>query len=117
MFRPLRIFLIVIGALLVLLGVIAVLGIIFGTAVIASWPFHHFFFGRLFALLFVLLLLFFGLRLLLWPLRYRRYGRAWRNYDPAMDTLRQRYARGEISKEQFEQMSHDLEQHRWEQKE
>jgi uncharacterized membrane protein len=34
-----------------------------------------------------------------------------------MDTLRQRYARGEISKEQFEQMSHDLEQHRWQQKE
>ncbi len=72
MFRPLRIFIIAIGALLVLLGVIAVLGVVFSKATFALWPFHDFFFGRLFGLLFVLLLLFFGLRLLLWPFRYRR---------------------------------------------
>ena len=113
MFRPFRIFVLVIGALLVSLGVIAVLGIFFGAAIL---PFHYFFFGQLLGIFFVLLILFFGLRLLLWPFMFRARGRAWRNYDPAMVTIRQRYARGEISKEQFEQMSHDLDQHRWQQR-
>ncbi|MDG6902652.1 MAG: SHOCT domain-containing protein [Nitrososphaerota archaeon] len=39
----------------------------------------------------------------------RRY---WYGYGDAREILRQRYARGEITKEQFEQMSRDLEQHR-----
>lgn len=90
------------------------LGILFGAVIV---PLHYFFFGRLFAFFVVLLILIFGLRLVFMPFRYRRYARAWQNYDPAIDTLRQRYARGEISKEQFEQMSRDLEQHRLQQRE
>lgn len=42
----------------------------------------------------------------------RRYYR--RNYwyrDEAHDILRERYARGEITREQFDQMTRDLEQH------
>jgi len=101
----------VIGALFLILGVGAFLWIFFGTAV---FPFHYgfFFVGPLFGLIFILFLVFLGLRFLLWPIGYRRYGRAWR-YDPAMDTLRQRYARGEITKEQFDQMTRDLEQNRF----
>jgi uncharacterized membrane protein len=49
----------------------------------------------------------FAIRLGTRPWRYRRY-------DPAMHLLRKRYARGEISKEQFEQMAHDLQDHRYE---
>src|SRR5574341_1450171 len=40
-----------------------------------------------------------------YPRRYWRYG------DDAYYILRERYARGEITKEQFEQMMRDLQQH------
>lgn len=43
----------------------------------------------------------FAVRLGTRPWRYRRY-------DPAMQLLRTRYARGEITKEQFAQMAQDL---------
>lgn len=48
---------------------------------------------------------------------YRRrmyyYGRGrWFQDDTAMESLRQRYARGEITRDQFEQMASDLEKHR-----
>ncbi len=39
----------------------------------------------------------------------RRYG--WWRYDGASQILRERYAKGEISKEQFDQMMRDLEMH------
>ena len=39
----------------------------------------------------------------------RRYG--WWRYDGASQILRERYAKGEITKEQFEQMMRDLERH------
>jgi len=38
---------------------------------------------------------------------YRHYGR-W-GYDPAMDVARERFARGEISREQFDQIATELE--------
>lgn len=46
------------------------------------------------------------------PYRRRGYYRRWYGYDSAMESLRQRYARGEISRDQFEQMASDLEKHR-----
>ena len=39
----------------------------------------------------------------------RRYG--WWRYDGASQILRERYAKGEITKEQFDQMMRDLEGH------
>jgi uncharacterized membrane protein len=44
-----------------------------------------------------------------WRRRYRGYYGS--NDDDAIQVLRQRYARGEITKEQLEQMTRDLEQH------
>ncbi len=66
-----------------------------------------------------LLILGFGLRLIFRPWRrwgqYGRggyYGRGYYGYDPAMQALRERYARGEITKDQFDSMASDLERHR-----
>jgi putative membrane protein len=44
-----------------------------------------------------------------WGWGYR--GRYWRRYDQAVAILRERYAKGEITKEQFDQMMRDLEAH------
>ncbi len=64
-------------------------------------PFPWFFFVPAF------FLLFFGLRWFLWG------GWGWGWYrggygDPAVETLRERFARGEITKEQFDSMMRDL---------
>ncbi len=56
----------------------------------------------------VLFLIFFAVRWYFWGGWW--WGRRWYygGYDPALETLRQRYARGEITKEQYEQMRKDL---------
>ena len=66
-------------------------------------------------------LIFFGVRWLFWGWGYGRgywhgYGsRYWRNQGPwdnaATEILKQRYAKGEITKEQFDQMMRDLKAH------
>ena len=67
-----------------------------------------------FGFLFFLIFLFINFRVVFWgwggAWGWRR--RYWYGYGDASEILRQRYARGEITKEQFEQMSRDLEQHR-----
>ena len=89
-----------------------------GTAPYAYYPrpFFGFFFFPFGIILFVLLI-FFVFRLAFWPWRrgyYGYYGHHghWRGWDDANEILRQRYARGEITKDQFEQMQRDLEQHK-----
>ena len=62
-----------------------------------------------FGILFFFMFVFFVARLVLWPLGWRR--RYWYGYGDAREILRQRYARGEISKDQFDQMRRDLDQH------
>ena len=69
------------------------------------WPF-----GTVVFLLFLFLIfrfIFWGWGGWGWRRRYW-YGYG---YGDAREILRQRYARGEISKEQFDQMTRDLEQH------
>ena len=74
------------------------------------YPFYRPFFfpfGLLFGIF--LIFIFFGvLRWIFWPWRYRR--RYWGYRDESYYILRQRYARGEITKEQFQQMMRDLEE-------
>jgi uncharacterized membrane protein len=63
-----------------------------------------------FFLLFLLVWVsFFVLRVVLWSGRgRRRYGRAGPHQDPAVMAARQRYARGEITRDQFDQIMTDL---------
>ncbi len=74
-------------------------------------PFYMFFFFPLGFLVFFFVI-FFVFRMAFWPWRRPYYYGRWRHWDYADDILRQRYARGEITKDQFEQMQKDLEQHR-----
>jgi len=76
-------------------------------------PFFGFFFFPFGIILFVFLI-FFVFRLAFWPWRRGYYGYHGhrRGWDDANEILRQRYARGEITKDQFEQMQRDLEQHK-----
>jgi len=74
---------------------------------------HYWFPFPFFPLIFipVIFLFFFGFRWFFWSCwswgRGSYYGQY---YDPAIVALRERYAKGEITKEQLEQMTKDLEQ-------
>ena len=70
------------------------------------------FFGFLFfpfGLIAFFFLVFVVFRLAFWPGRRGYHGR-WGSWNDADEILRRRYARGEITKEQFEQMRRDLDQ-------
>lgn len=79
-----------------------------------GWPFFGF--GWIFIPL-VFILIFFGFRWFFWG--GCTWGRGWgyyrQHYDPALQTLRERYARGDINKEQFDDMSRKLHEIRNEQ--
>jgi putative membrane protein len=71
------------------------------------WPFPM----GLFVGIFVIFIIFGILRWIFWPPWYGYRRRHWRYQDESYYILRQRYARGEITKEQFEQMTQDLRAH------
>lgn len=73
------------------------------------YPFYWYPFFFPFGWIFGFLILFWVLRWLFWPWAWghrRRYG----GYFDEYRILRVRYARGEITKEQFEQMTRDLQE-------
>jgi len=65
-----------------------------------------------FGSVFCFFIAFFVLRMLFWPLGWGGRRGNWHFTGDAEEILRQRYARGGITKEQFEQMAKDLEQRR-----
>jgi uncharacterized membrane protein len=84
------------------LAIAAGLGVYFYSAGIHPYWFPFPFFPLIFFPVFFLV--FFGFRWLgCWG-----WSGGW--YDPAMGTLRERYAKGEITKEQLDQMTRDLAQ-------
>ncbi len=77
----------------------------------AGYPFFGWWFFFPFGLIFFFVLIFVAGRLIFWPIGWGWRRRYWYGYGDANEILRQRYARGEITKEQFDQMRRDLEQH------
>ncbi len=61
---------------------------------------------------FFIFMLFFAFRWLVFPWRGRYYYGRWHHHDGAAEILRERYAKGEITKDQFDQMTRDLQQER-----
>lgn len=104
------------------IGFLAVIGtmaaislIIFRPAPVGYYPFAWGFFpfGFFFAF-FWIIAIFWILRWIFRPWRWgysRRYWGYWGYGDRAYYILRERYARGEITKDQFDQMMRELQQH------
>jgi len=65
--------------------------------------------GEFLIILLVILLGLFVIRMLYWRSRRRYWREKWKGNE-AIRILRERYARGEITKEQFDQTLHDLRQ-------
>jgi len=76
-----------------------------------GYPFYGWWFFP-FGIVFIFVVLFLVSRLVFWPMGWGWRRRYWYGYGygDSNEILRQRYARGEITKEQFEQTKRDLEQ-------
>jgi uncharacterized membrane protein len=80
-----------------------------------TYPYRFGLFGGVFFFFFVLIVVFFIVRVAFWSTRQSRYGRRYRQYPeggygqnrPVM-VARMRYARGEITREQYDQIVQDL---------
>jgi len=71
--------------------------------------YHPFFFPfGIFFGIFMIFIVFGALKWIFRPWRWGRRRRYWRYRDESYYILRERYARGEITKEQYEQMMQDL---------
>ena len=83
------------------------------TAPYYGYPYYGWWFFFPFGFFFLVILIFAVIRLIFWPWGWGGRGRRgyWYRYGDAREILRQRYARGELTKEQYEQMMRDLEQH------
>ena len=103
-------------ALLAVIGTIAAIGYLLRPVGVTYYPFGFGFFPfGLFFGFFWIIAIFWFVRFLFWPWRWgmgrRYYGHGWGYGDQAYNILRERYARGEISKDQYDQMMRDLQQH------
>ena len=81
-----------------------------------SSPYRYGLFGGFFLFFFILIVIFFIVRVAFWSTRASRYGRRYGQYGagpnygmnrPAM-IARMRYAKGEITREQYDQIMRDL---------
>ena len=100
------------ATLLVLVGAAVVTSLVLFATRAPSTEGPRFFFFPFgwFGAIFLFFAFFWVLKWFFWPWRW--HGRPyWRYRDGAYYILRERYARGEISKEQYDQMMRDLQQH------
>jgi putative membrane protein len=102
-------------ALIILVGVSIATSLIFFASRSSGsfyplFPFFPFHFGLLGAI-FLIFIIFLVARLLFWPWRKYNLNSYSQDRGDARVILRERYAKGEITKEQFEQMMRDLKEH------
>ena len=100
------------GLLLLLIVALVFAGIGRLFYVPATMPYYGGWFFFPFGFLFFLFIIFLVGRLIFWPWGWGWRRGYWYHHDEAGEILRQRYARGELTKEQFDQMMRDLAQHR-----
>ncbi|MGC8645572.1 MAG: SHOCT domain-containing protein [Thermoplasmata archaeon] len=117
---PRRVFLYGLTVMFILIGIAAVLSVIFNPhnypSAFSAWigvagSVVGVLIGLFFLFIFIWVIVWFA-RSIGWISRSSKYaGKSWRwwEYDEALEILRERYARGEITKEQYEQMMNDLE--------
>ena len=112
---------IVIGVVFVAVAALILLMLVYPASFGLTAPTSPYGFGRfggVFALFFILIVVFFIVRVAFWSTRASRYGR---RYDPDRSggngpnrpamIARMRYARGEITREQYDQIMKDLGRH------
>ena len=112
---------ILIGGILVGVAALVLLILLYPTSfglAPPTYPYRFGLFGGFFFFFFVLIVVFFIVRVAFWSTRQSRYGRGYRRpgpggYGPDRPAMvaRMRYARGEISREQYEQIMQDLGRH------
>ena len=106
---------IAVGVILVLIGIALFSGLYLFPRYVAPYGYYYIpFFPFGFLWIIIGLFLFFGLlRFIFWPWGWGGYRRRYRyGYDESYRILRERYARGEVTKDQLDQMTRDLDQHR-----
>jgi len=117
--RPPRIhwFPIIIGVVFAVVAIILLLVLFFPTAFGLPAPTgpYRYGLGGFFVFFFVIIVLFFIVRVAFWSTRASRYGRRYGGGPPREETMnrpamiaRMRYARGEITREQYDQIMRDL---------
>ena len=103
-------------AFLAVISTITSIGFLLRPAGVVYYPFGWGFFPFApFFAFFWIIAIFWFVRFLFWPWRWgmgrRYYGQGWGYGDQAYNIIRERYARGEITKDQYDQMMRDLQQH------
>jgi len=112
--RPFRWLPVVIGVVLAGVAALLLLLLLFPSAFgvsSPSYPYRFGLFGGFFLLFFVLIIVFFIVRVAFWSTRASRYGRRYGGnpgFNRPVAIARMRYARGEITREQYEQIMKDL---------